>query len=98
MFVIYCGLFYQAGKSDNIGDIDAIKWLVFFLIFTCSMYFAALFATYVRLEMLKATVLRSNSCWFKVLSCGRIKDKEKFMNENNVNILGPNEVPLDPNV
>ena len=46
-----------------------------------------------RLELLKATVI-NRPFWFKVFSCGRIKDKTQFMAENGVNRLGPNEVPL----
>ena len=46
-----------------------------------------------RLEVLKATVLKK-PFWFKVFSCGRIKDKTKFMTENGLNSFGPNEIAL----
>ena len=46
-----------------------------------------------RLELLKATAL-SKPFWFKVFSCGRIKDKTKFMTENGLISFCPNEIAI----
>ena len=85
--IIYLGLFYQSGKNDDIAEIEGFKWMVFTLIMVSSIYFAAIFAANMRLEMLKATVRTDNSFWFKLFSCGRIKDKQQFIEDNKVNIL-----------
>ena len=46
-----------------------------------------------RLEMLKATVDKSRFC-FWLISCGRIKNKEKFKKQHDVNQLGNDEITL----
>lgn len=68
-------------------------WVVFLLLLTGSILFLSLVFVYLRLELLKQTV-KNRPCLFKLLSCGRIKDREAFMNFHKVNVLRPNEVPL----
>ena len=84
--IIYFGLFYLSGKNDEIGDIAGFMWIVFFVLLCASIFFLANFLTFIRLEMLKSTV-KNRSFLFKILSCGRIKNKQEFIDEHHVNDL-----------
>ena len=68
-------------------------WLIFILIALVSFQFMAIFLLRMRIELLKGTVQKHSFC-FRLFSCGRIKDKEAFMNEYNIGALGPNEILL----
>ena len=81
--IIYLGLFYQAGKNDEFVTTDGIKYSVLLLIIIASLQFICLFMIRMRIEMLKATVVKHHFI-FWLLSCGRIKNKEAFKKEHNV--------------
>ena len=91
MGIIYLGLFYQAGKNDPFVTSDFIKWSILTLIIAVSIQFITLFILRIRLEALKATVER-HGCCFWLLSCGRIKNKDAFKKENEVNQIGNDEM------
>ena len=69
--ILYFGLYYLAGKNDNLYDMVGFMWFVFVMILFVSIFFLAIFITFMRLEMLKYTVT-SHRLLFKILSCGRI--------------------------
>ena len=89
--IIYFGLYYQAGKNDQFVNSDGMMYTFFLIIVICSAQFIALFFFRMRLEMLKATVEKHSLC-FRILSCGRIKDKEAFKKDHRVNQLENDEI------
>ena len=91
--ILYFGLYYLAGKNDNLYDMAGLMWFVFVMILFVSIFFLAIFITFMRLEMLKSTVT-NQSLLFKILSCGRISDKKAFMDQHGINALGHDEVRL----
>ena len=91
MGIIYLGLFYQAGKNDPFVTSSTVKWSILTLIIAVSIQFITLFILRMRMEALKATVERHNCC-FWMLSCGRIKNKDAFKKEHEVNQVGNDEM------
>ena len=71
-----------------------LSWCIFFLILLISVFFMALFVVRMRMEILKATVSKY-PCFFKMFSCGRIKDRKVFMKEHQIGVLLPDEVMLN---
>ena len=94
VFIIYFGLYYQAGKKDPFVQGDGTMWCIFFLILLISLFFMTLFFVRMRMEILKATVSKY-PCFFKMFACGRIKDRKGFMKEHNIGVLLPDEVMLN---
>ena len=78
IFIIYFGLYYQAGKKDPFVQGDGTMWCIFFLILVVSIFFMTLFIVRMRMEILKSTVSKFPCC-FKMFSCGQFKDKKRFM-------------------
>jgi len=91
--IIYFGLFYQAGRNDSFVHGDGMKYSLGLLIAIVSAQFVTLFVLRMRLEMMKATV-EKHSCCFRILSCGRVRDKKAFMKEHKVNEINPHELTL----
>ena len=83
--IIYFGLYYQAGRKDPFVVSKGTMWCILFLIIIASVNFIGLFMFRMRVELMKATVQRSN-CLFKLFSCGRIKDKEAFIQEHKIGL------------
>ena len=81
--IIYLGLFYQAGKNDSFLMNDSMVCSIMILLIIASVQFIALFVFRMRLEMLKATVSNHSLC-FRLLSCGRVKDRQAFIEEHKV--------------
>ena len=61
-------------------------WSVFAFLIIASANFITLFIFRMRMEMMKATVKKHWLC-FKCLSCCRVKDRNAFMNEHQVDAL-----------
>ena len=91
--IIYCGLYYQAGKNDDFIQTDGVMYSILLLVLIASILFVATFIFRMRLEMMKSTVKKSNFC-FKILSCGRIKDKQAFIEDNKLNVLAQGEMTM----
>ena len=66
---------------------------ILLLVLIASILFVATFIFRMRLEMMKSTVKKSNFC-FKILSCGRIKDKQAFIEDNKLNVLAQGEMTM----
>ena len=94
IFIIYFGLYYQAGKKDPFVQGDGTMWCIFFVILLISIFFMSLFIVRMRMEILKATVAKY-PCFFKIFSCGRIKDRKYFMQEHKIGVLLADEVMLN---
>ena len=94
IFIIYFGLYYQAGKKDPFVQGDGTMWCIFFVILLISVFFMTLFIVRMRMEILKATVAKY-PCFFKMFACGRIKDRKGFMAEHKIGVLLPDEVMLN---
>ena len=93
--IIYFGLYYQTGRKDPFVLSKGTMWCILFLIIIASINFIGLFMIRMRMEVLKATVIRSNF-FFKIFSCGRIKDKEAFIQEHKIGLLNQrDEVTLN---
>ena len=60
-----------------------MMYSIMVLLLIASVQFIALFIFRMRLEMLKATVTNHSLC-FRLLSCGRVKDKQFFKKEHKV--------------
>lgn len=70
-------------------------WSILLLIIIASINFIGLFVIRMRLEIMKATVKRSNFLW-KIFSCGRVRNKEAFIQEHKIGMMNiQDEVTLD---
>lgn len=68
-------------------------WIIFSIISLVSIFFIVLFVLRMRTEALKASV-NSNSCCFRIFACCVKYDKEAFMEEHRIGVLGQDEVYL----
>ena len=71
MITIYCGIYFQAGKGDDILKNSIVKWAIFCAILFPSLGFLIYFIEKLRLELLRwlATV---SKFFFKIASFGRV--------------------------
>ena len=81
--IIYFGLYYQAGKNDPFVNSGGMMYAFFMIIIVCSAQFIALFFVRIRFELMKTTVEKHSFC-FRILSCGRVKDKDAFKKDNSI--------------
>lgn len=81
IIIIYFGLYYLAGKEDEIVKSEGMMYCIFTLVITMSILFIAIFIIRMRMEMLKATVKNHSIC-FAMLSCCTIKNKKAFIKEH----------------
>lgn len=81
--IIYFGLYYQAGKKDAFVLSSGTTYTMFILVCIVSLLFIGIFIVRMRLEIMKATVMRHSFC-FRIFSCGRVRDKEEFKKEHKI--------------
>ena len=78
IIIIYFGLYYLAGKEDEIVKSEGMMYMIFTLVILMSVLFIAVFIIRMRLEILKATVKNHSIC-FAIISCCSIKNKKAFV-------------------
>ena len=71
MCTIYCGLYFQAGRGDAALENEAVKWLIFMIVFIPSIGFMVFFIDKLRIEFLKMLAKTGCTLLFKILSFGR---------------------------
>ena len=81
--IIYFGLYYQAGKNDPFVMSGGMMYAFFLIIIVCSAQFIALFFVRIRFELMKSTV-EKHPFFFSLFSCGKVKDKDAFKQENSI--------------
>lgn len=70
---------------------------IFLSVLIVSIQFIGLFVIRMRMEILKATVVRY-PCLFRLFNCGTIKNKEAFKKAHMLsNITFENELKIKPN-
>ena len=82
--IIYFGLYFQAGRYDAITKTVAFNAVVSFLVLTISSQFLVILTVRLRMQAMKALVT-DHPRLFKIVSCGRVKNRFLFMKDNSIN-------------
>jgi len=69
IITIYCGLYYQAGRGEEIMQKNFVKWTIFFLVLAPSVIFTMYFAKQMGIEILKVAAGKSTT-GFRFITCG----------------------------
>ena len=91
IFIIYFGLYYQAGKNDHYVTTKGTMYTIFLLILIVSSYFVGLLVVYLRNEFLKGVATRSEKC-FRLFSCCCIKSRQNFISIHKLGTANEDEV------
>ena len=94
IFTLYSGLFYQAGRGDDLMETDYVKWVIFFMVFIPSCIFMLYFLGKLRIEVLRKCLQRE--FFFKVISCGLI-DRQIFQLEHEADDEESDDIMFKPN-